>query len=70
MEEENEIKARMNLLENKQEIATIPLSCEKFIEDTMTKISDWLQNSSDKTLILPPCNSMFRRFIYQEVGKK
>jgi poly(A)-specific ribonuclease len=69
VEEEAVVKAKMEPVEDKQEIP-ITESCQKFVEETMAKVSDWLQNSSEKVLVLPPCNSMFRRLIYQEVGKK
>lgn len=67
--EENEIRAKIEVSGEREEII-ITESCQKFIEETMSKISDWLQNSTEKVMILSPCNALFRRLVYQEVGKK
>ncbi|KAI9004484.1 hypothetical protein DFJ74DRAFT_774409 [Hyaloraphidium curvatum] len=42
----------------------------ELVEKSTALIDDWLKNSHERTLTLPPCNGFFRRVLYQELQKK
>ena len=42
----------------------------EFIESTMNTIRDWLQTSTEATLMLTSMNAYQRRLVYQETPKR
>lgn len=69
MQEEAIARTRINKTVARDEIPIDEKNSE-FVETTMNTIRDWLQNSTEATLMLTAMNAYQRRLVYQETPKR